>query len=619
MSADPVFIEEPARVSDRPIELAREQPFRLGDVTIVPRSRELKAPDGARRTLEPRVMQVLVALARARGATVGRDELIRTCWNGTVVGEDAINRTISVLRKIAEDLGDAAFRIETIPKLGYRLIEPGSEPDSLAGERNAPAARGFLAKPRVLAAAALTALVLAIGGIGLSWRTAPDGPAYSVNVQPFRVSGAAHGFDEQLLSTLTSQNVPTAAGRTRLTLTGAIEERGGTIRVDARLADTARGEVVWSGAIVLPPGEPGGLARAAQIVGSVAQCTIAGANDGDGTVPLDILSRYARTCELGYRGQPTQGVRVARELTRRASDFAPGWFALSYHAATLYFREPREDPALRAEALAAAERLIALRPNAQEGYTSKVLAMDPASIGERERLLLRATRLEPIYADVAEGYLGEFLLQSGRFEEAFQLAQARARQKPDLPDAQGSLFHAAAATGRWPVAEQALERVRQLDAPMVPRLLWRKAVWTGEWAEAERTMPFEHPDQQEAGIAAYRALALGDRARMKEAALQIMALPSACCLRLRIEILTQLGERTDAIALLDRFDAADMPATRRGLQFLWDPTLRPLWFDPALEPYLRRNGWIAYWKQGGGKPDVCNDAAPPPFCRPAAG
>ena len=30
---------------------------------------------------------------------MSREELIRTCWNGTVVGEDSINRTISVLRK----------------------------------------------------------------------------------------------------------------------------------------------------------------------------------------------------------------------------------------------------------------------------------------------------------------------------------------------------------------------------------------------------------------------------------------------------------------------------------------------------------------------------------------
>ncbi|WP_297695100.1 hypothetical protein, partial [Phenylobacterium sp.] len=42
--------------------------------------------------LEPRVMQVLVALARERGEIVSRDDLIASCWAGRIVGEDAINR-----------------------------------------------------------------------------------------------------------------------------------------------------------------------------------------------------------------------------------------------------------------------------------------------------------------------------------------------------------------------------------------------------------------------------------------------------------------------------------------------------------------------------------------------
>ena len=609
-------IEAPASVTDRPIDLAQEQPFRLGDLVAEPRSREIVAPGGARRTLEPRVMQVLVALARADGASVSREELIRTCWGGTVVGEDSINRTISVLRKAAEEIGGDAFHIETIPKLGYRLVLPPSQSDRPAGN---PLRPGILRHPRRLAAAALAALAVAAAAVTLSWRLDPEGPAYSVNVEPFRLSGAARGFDEQLLSTLTSQNVPTAAGRTRLTLTGSVEERAGAIRVDARLADPATGEVVWSGAIVRSPTEPGGLARAAEIVGSVAQCTVAGANDGGGPIPLDILSRYARTCELGYRGQTAQGVRVARELTRRAPDFAPGWFALSFHASTLYFREPREDPELREEALAAADKLIALRPDAQDGYASKFVVTDPARILERERLLLRATRLEPIYADVAQSYLGDFLLQAGRVEEAFQLFQAMAQQKPDLASAHGGVFHAAAATGRWPVAEQALERIAQRDAAVMPGLLWRKAVWMQDWAEAGRLMPVEHPAQQAAGRAAYRAIGSGDPTGKQAAARQLLALPADCCTRLRIEMLAQLGHRAEAIALLERFDAARTPGSRRGLLFLWDPALRPLWDEPALEPFLRRKGWLAYWKEGGARPDVCREARPPSFCRLVAG
>ncbi len=57
-------------------------------------------------------MQVLVCLVRARGAVVSRDELIRRCWGGPVVGEDSINRCIQKIRQIAER--SAAFEVETI-------------------------------------------------------------------------------------------------------------------------------------------------------------------------------------------------------------------------------------------------------------------------------------------------------------------------------------------------------------------------------------------------------------------------------------------------------------------------------------------------------------------------
>src|SRR6187551_151031 len=170
-----LHIETPARVTDRsPIDLAQEPPFRLGELAVAPPSRELTAPDGARQTLEPRVMQVLVALARADGAIVSRAELIRTCWNGTVVGEDSINRTISLLRRASEGIGREAFRIETIPKVGYRLVLPRSEPP------------GPPARSRRLARAALALLLIAaVAGALVLWRPTPAGPTYSVNVQPF--------------------------------------------------------------------------------------------------------------------------------------------------------------------------------------------------------------------------------------------------------------------------------------------------------------------------------------------------------------------------------------------------------------------------------------------------
>jgi DNA-binding winged helix-turn-helix (wHTH) protein len=102
-----------------PIRLAREPDFRLGGLTVRPSLCEVEA-HGRRRRLEPKVMQVLVALARAGDRVVSRDALIDACWGGRIVGEDAINRCIGRLRRLAEAF-EGAFSIETVIRVGYRL------------------------------------------------------------------------------------------------------------------------------------------------------------------------------------------------------------------------------------------------------------------------------------------------------------------------------------------------------------------------------------------------------------------------------------------------------------------------------------------------------------------
>ena len=65
-------------------------------------------------------MQVLLAFADASGAVLTRDDLLRTCWSGMIVGDDSINRAVAEVRRIARETG-AGFGIETIPRIGYRL------------------------------------------------------------------------------------------------------------------------------------------------------------------------------------------------------------------------------------------------------------------------------------------------------------------------------------------------------------------------------------------------------------------------------------------------------------------------------------------------------------------
>jgi Tol biopolymer transport system component/DNA-binding winged helix-turn-helix (wHTH) protein len=107
------------------VDLARERDFALGRIEVRPSRRQI-AIDGREQAVQPRVMQVLIAIARAGGGVISRRDLIASCWDGLVVSEDSINQSVAKVRRLAE-LGGREFDIETIPRIGYKLrgILPG--------------------------------------------------------------------------------------------------------------------------------------------------------------------------------------------------------------------------------------------------------------------------------------------------------------------------------------------------------------------------------------------------------------------------------------------------------------------------------------------------------------
>jgi DNA-binding winged helix-turn-helix (wHTH) protein/TolB-like protein len=104
----------------KPIQLAHEPNIKIGHAWLKPARRILES-GGHRELLEPRVAQLLTALARKRGAVLGRDELVDLCWSGRIVGEDAINRCVAKARRAGAAAG---LEIATIPRVGYRLVWP---------------------------------------------------------------------------------------------------------------------------------------------------------------------------------------------------------------------------------------------------------------------------------------------------------------------------------------------------------------------------------------------------------------------------------------------------------------------------------------------------------------
>lgn len=169
------------RTPSAPIDLGATPEFQLGGVRICPDRRQVRTVDGECRELEPRVMQVLVALATEKGRVVSRQHLIDRCWNGRIVGDDAINRCIVALRRLSKEVQPQPFVIETVARVGYSLAECLQEgPAELAN--SAPEHAWQSRKPlrRLLVVAALASIL----GAGVAfWPVSQPRPIASVSAR----------------------------------------------------------------------------------------------------------------------------------------------------------------------------------------------------------------------------------------------------------------------------------------------------------------------------------------------------------------------------------------------------------------------------------------------------
>jgi Tol biopolymer transport system component/DNA-binding winged helix-turn-helix (wHTH) protein len=105
------------------LNFSKSPPFRLGAFLVQPDRIQLRRDDRVI-SLEPRLMQVLVYLAGRPGEVVSREQLKTVVWQDTLTGEDSLNRAISDLRRVFDDDPTIPSYIETIRKVGYRMVAP---------------------------------------------------------------------------------------------------------------------------------------------------------------------------------------------------------------------------------------------------------------------------------------------------------------------------------------------------------------------------------------------------------------------------------------------------------------------------------------------------------------
>ena len=266
--------------------------FQLEGLLVAPLTGELSGPGGIVR-LDPKVMDVLVLMATQPRQVMLREELVHKLWGHAVVTDDAVTRCFYELRRnLAHAGGSERYRdlIETVPKRGYRLNAsivaglpepaPSAPPpaDPTSADRPAPAGAR---RPSWKAMGAAAALVIAIGGAVLFWKStdkaeapAPGAVTHSIAVLPFLDMSEgrgqhylADGMTEEILNHLaqaanlrviartssfalrdTKLDVPEIGKRLGVdyVLEGSVRRDGDRVRITAQLIDASTNLHAWS-------------------------------------------------------------------------------------------------------------------------------------------------------------------------------------------------------------------------------------------------------------------------------------------------------------------------------------------------------------------------------------
>ena len=438
------------------------QPFQIGDWTIRP---ELDCISRGRDevAIQPRLMDVLVYLARNRGSVVSADDLIEKVWKGVIVSEDSVYHSISKLREALGDDTRQPRYIQTVPKRGYRLVAVVEGNVTGSGRRATDSQNQTFSRSRM--ALALAAAILLVMVVSF-WPGEPGQtptPARSIAVMPFADLSPdknqqyfVDGIAEELLNELAnlpglkvisrtssfSANIQALSAReigqvlgVATIVEGSVRKDGGRVRITAQLINTADGSHLWSdifehdlesifniqgeisrsisAALQIKLEEPGKDARAVPILANPEA--------------YDLYLMGAHFLEL--RGQ-TGGEEIEKALdyfersVKLDSDYAPAWIGLAEARfisplLTGVGMDKRGPPTL-----VAIEKAMALDDGYAEAYAAlgMYLHFENKDLEAADRAYLKALALNP---NLVKAYVwrNQILLRQWRLAEADEQAQ----------------------------------------------------------------------------------------------------------------------------------------------------------------------------------------------------
>ena len=255
--------------------------LRIGEWCFNPISGELSR-NGKTERLDARTSRLLLCLAELPGEVVSIDELLHQVWSGVNVSQDSVYQAVTSLRRVLGDDPKQPAYIETVPRLGYRMLASVSpwvdqtsqtEP-SAEDSRNRGRYRGIALTLTVVLCLLLLAVFFHSRGRNSSSPVAASRPQNSIAVLPFldltegmKEEEFADGLTEELIGRLSKipglsipaptssfyfkdKQVPVAEIAKNLgvvyVLDGSVRKSGTRVRIATRLVRAENGYVIWS-------------------------------------------------------------------------------------------------------------------------------------------------------------------------------------------------------------------------------------------------------------------------------------------------------------------------------------------------------------------------------------
>lgn len=627
---------------ERRIDLAHEPDFSLGAMAVSPSAGRITL-GGVEERLEPRMMQVLVALAKAEGATVSRDELVEACWEGRIVSDDAIARIIAKVRALARGADPPPFTLETIPKIGFRLTAGAA-----AGKAPSSASASGPAVPAAMRTAwwrraALVVAVLVVVAAGLfAWisRHPPDrpGPPSLTEVMAFEarsddpaVRRLAVGAGEALIRVMSAASmevVPhlgrpaggSGSGPAVFRITGSVDRIGEAYVADVQFLDRASGLVLLSVRFEQSASDPGGFEENAALnAAGPIQCALEDRRRFRRPMAPTVFALYLNVCDsIARQGGPQRMLAAAHQLAdavpNEPTAHAMLGIAQAHVASGMAPAEPQEAEKLRLAARASAERALRLDPQTPKAYVARALSYPPGTAwAERERDFRKVQEIDPA---MGPGRVPLVLLlrEMGRLREA----KAGADRAAELADPRTAIGMPAfrvfldAQTGDLDGARAIIEEIRAKHGVKANSVEYTVGLWWEPDLARAREIVARTVQPRD------RACAEAHLARVAEGPVSARRGLAPACRQLstdwRTRMLAREGDLDGAYAEFE----ANFEALRRNHLFLFYPEMRAFRADPRFMPLARRLGLVDAWAQAGRWPDFCAEPDLPYDCRKVA-